>query len=409
MFDSVTFDAESFDRAILSASAGVSAGAGNVPNIVIIPMHRSYLDFLLLPYLLFAHPSLSIPIPHIAAAAEFADLPLLGAWFRATHAFFVRRGQGGPDPGLNAQIHELVEMDEALMFFIEGTRSRSRAFLPLRCGLLRALQVTGQPVVVLPVSISYDRVAEESPFSCELRGERKGKMHLGGLVRWTGRMVRGEVKLGRMHIRCGDPLPFNKATDVREFSGVMRELQAGTVASTFHLECFVRRNPGSGISVSWLREAIEEREGVVLDSDTCSASTSSGVAEKGHHDAQTPDLDLELDLKPELDLDPAIERTFQHHWQHLFFASALTHCPSNPALEHYIKENDYLGANEGVGASPPDSQLATLLFCLFSPICASYTDLARMAAEYVASRAAVSVQHLLSGCSDYTTARSALL
>lgn len=165
-------------------------------------------------------------------------------------------------------------------------------------------------------------------------------------------MVREEVKLGRMHIRCGEPLPFDKATDVREFSGaVMRELQAGTVASMFHLECFVRRNPGSGISVSWLREAIEEREGVVLDSDTCSASTSSGVAEKGHHDAQTPDLDLELDLKPELDLDPAIERTFQHHWQHLF-ASALTHCPSNPALEHYIKENDYLGADKGVGPSP---------------------------------------------------------
>ena len=141
--DGVTFDRTSFESAL-----------ARVPNgtlLIIAPSHRSYMDFLLCSYLFFDQPGLGIAIPHIAAAKEFSRIPLLGHLFEKGQAFFIKRGmRRGDYVELTARITDLVKRRQTLQVFIEGTRSRSRQFLPPRHGLLKCIQETGQPATILP-------------------------------------------------------------------------------------------------------------------------------------------------------------------------------------------------------------------------------------------------------------------
>ena len=84
-----------------------------------------------------------------------------------------------------------------MQVFIEGTRSRSRQFLRPKHGLLKCLQDSGQVATILPLAINYDRVTEEASFLLELEGSPKPKMRLRALSRWTARLLRGKIKIGR--------------------------------------------------------------------------------------------------------------------------------------------------------------------------------------------------------------------
>ena len=194
----VTVDLPSFEAARRAAPPGAV--------LVLVPNHRSYLDFVLGSYLCFARPDLGIRIPHIAAAVEFGRIPLLGRILGSLHAFYLRRGTGREDPDLTRRVHRLIEQGKTLEFFIEGQRSRSREFLEPKRGLLRCLQATGRDCVLLPLAFSYDRVPEEAAFAEELAGRPKPRMRLLPLLRWATRAWRGKIELGRVHLACGEPL-----------------------------------------------------------------------------------------------------------------------------------------------------------------------------------------------------------
>lgn len=142
--------------------------------MIIAPTHRSYMDFLLCPYLFFDQPGLGITIPHIAAAEEFSRIPLPGWLFKRAQAFFVKRGlMHRPDyADLTRLISDLVNRRPTLQIFIEGTRRRSGQFLQPHHGLLKCIQESGQPAVILPVALSYGGVTEDASFLCELQVSR---------------------------------------------------------------------------------------------------------------------------------------------------------------------------------------------------------------------------------------------
>ncbi len=312
--DSVTVDVPSFEAARRAALDGCP--------LVLLPSHRSYFDFVLCSYLFFARPDLRIPIPHTAAAIEFGHIPLLGRLLGSLHAFYVNRGEGREQKELTRRVHSMIREGKVIEFFIEGTRSRSREFLAPKRGLLRCIQATGETCLLLPISLSYDRVPEEAAFTLELAGAPKPKMGLGPLLTWTLRVLRGQIDLGRVHIACGAPVRMGRDSDVRGVSHeVIERLQSATISTTFHLRGFLDRYPIEGIDVDWLRAAIEQRGGRVLESD----------------------------LSIPEDLDPLISSTLRHQFAHLFAAEAAPDGPLGRLVRELIKPgSESLGGGQRV-------------------------------------------------------------
>jgi alcohol-forming fatty acyl-CoA reductase len=310
---------------------------GSEDLVILAPSHRSYFDFLITSLLCFAHPGLGLKIPRVAATDDFARIPLVASLLERAGAFYIKRGLGVPDPALTQKITELVRQGHSLEFYPEGKRSRSRRWLPPKRGILRALQQAGRPAVVLPLSISYDRVPEEKGFLGELDGSSRQKSGLGPMARWTARLVRGEIDLGRVHIRCGTPLRLEADTDVKELSlGIVAELQRQAVVSTFHIDTFCRQNESFGIDPDALRAEIVRRGGGVIE------TRLRGEAEVPHH----------------------LRRTFECQWMHLFYADALARFPGDPAVESHVRRNGFWFPD----AACDDPVVQPVLEALFTPI-----------------------------------------
>jgi 1-acyl-sn-glycerol-3-phosphate acyltransferase len=338
--DLVTFDQAAFVRARAAAQPG--------DLVVIVPTHRSYFDFLVLPYLFFARPDLGIDIPHIAATEDFARIPVVSTLLRQGQAFFIRRGVGKADPDLTRRVSELAANGRTLKFFIEGTRSRSRRVLPPRRGLLRALQSTGRSCLILPVVVSYDRIPEEVPLARELAGVKKEPHRLRSILKWVRRLHRGEVHLGRIHVTCGTPLRLDPHTDVPALGrSIAAELQAATVISTFHLRAFLARCPLPGVDLARLRRAVEQRGGVVVDSS----------------------------LPTPAHIDDTLHQCLLNQWQPFFFADIGDIAQVNPALKDHLEQHAWMTRSHLAAPIPG------LLEALFACICQHYADVARHIAD----------------------------
>jgi 1-acyl-sn-glycerol-3-phosphate acyltransferase len=314
--------------------------------VVLAPSHRSYLDFLVTSLLCFAHPGLGLKLPRVAASDDFSHIPFVGPLLEAAGAFYIKRGVGGPDPALTLKISELVQKGQSLEFYPEGTRSRSRRFLAPKRGILRALQQAGRPAVVLPLSISYDRVAEEYGFLRELAGRGKHKGGLSPLANWTMKLMRGDVSLGRIHIRSGPALRVDANTDIKTLGhSIVAELQRHVAATTFHLSTFCRQHANVGIDPAALRLGIERRGGVVIDSKL-----------RGRFKAPT-----------------LLGRTYESQWMHVFYADALLRAPNNAAVASHIRHNGFWYPQ---GLECDDDVTDAVVDALFEPICRDYERVA---------------------------------
>jgi len=319
------------------------------PNdlVVLAPSHRSYMDFLVTSLLCFAHPGLGLKLPRIAASDDFAKIPIIGRLLEAAGAFYIKRGTGAPDPELTRQITELVNAGHSLEFYAEGTRSRCRRFLAPKRGILRAIQQTGRPTVVVPLTISYDRIAEEEGFLRELDRGMKHKSGLFPLLQWTRKLLRDEIKLGRIHIRAGMPLRIDAETDIRTLSqDIVSELQRHSATTTFHLAAFCARHRDLGIELKSLRTAIVRRGGVVIES------------ELGDED-KVPEL---------------LQRTYDAQWMHLFYPDAIARVPGNAAVVSHVRRNGFW-----TPSSPryDDEVTDAVVEALFEPICRDYERVTR--------------------------------
>lgn len=336
--DVVTFDKRSFEQAL----AEVPEGA----HLVLVPSHRSYLDFVLCSTLMFARPDLGIAIPHIAATSDFARIPFISWLIVRLHAFYLQRGLGREDTKLTNKVRKLVRSGRVIEFFIEGKRSRSRRFLAPKRGLLRCLQSTDEEFAVLPVAFSYERLPEEPAFDKELAGEQKPPMRLKDLLRWNRRVKEGKVSLGRAHIACGKPIRLGPDSDVHAVSrDIMAELQEKTAATRYTLNGFLEHEQETlgDVDLTWLVGAIERRGGRVLDTNM-----------KG-------------------EIPPMHERCMRYQFEHLFYDEAEKAFAGNPAIENHLRLNRYIEAGDGpIVDEREDVRLRSLLHALFGPVMRDY-------------------------------------
>lgn len=191
--------------------------------VVLVPTHRSYIDFLIVSYVLFSY---DIRVPYIAAAEEFKNITIVNHLLNMTGAFFIKR-KISEDPLYGAILTEylqnLLKEQQIVEFFIEGTRSRTGKTLHPKFGLLSMCteifyekQIPN--VTFVPVTINYERVLEGETFPFELLGEEKVKESLTRLLK-SAKIL--NQNFGKIFVELGKPisaLEFCKTLQVDPFS-----------------------------------------------------------------------------------------------------------------------------------------------------------------------------------------------
>ena len=176
VFAGIDVDEEGMERLRAAAERG---------PVVLLPSHKSHVDYLLLHYVLRKH---ALGLPLVAAGDNLAFFPL-GELLRRCGAFFIRRNFRGDKLyaiAVDAYVRRLLHEGFAIEFFLEGGRSRTGKLLPAQVGLLNMVVDAAlgepKPVSFVPVSIGYERMMEETEFLRELSGEAKKGEDFGSLV-----------------------------------------------------------------------------------------------------------------------------------------------------------------------------------------------------------------------------------
>nr|XP_015194544.1 PREDICTED: dihydroxyacetone phosphate acyltransferase-like [Lepisosteus oculatus] len=177
--------------------------------VVLLPNHKSYIDFLVLSYILFTY---DLPLPVIAAGIPLLGMKFFGEILRRSGAFYIRRSIGGDKlywAVLSEYVKTIIRKGFApVLFFVEGMRSRTVKSMRPKLGLVDMVMdpfFKGEvyDVSLVPISISYERVLEESLLAYELLGTPKPRESTSGLLK--ARKVLSE-DFGTMHVYFGHPL-----------------------------------------------------------------------------------------------------------------------------------------------------------------------------------------------------------
>ncbi len=178
--------------------------------VVLVPLHRSHLDYVLMGYVLY---KASINPPLVAAGINLSFWPA-GRIIRSLGGYFVKRD------ARNDRIHGLVlrryvtyllKRGHLQEFFIEGGRSRSGAMRFPKLGLLKIFfqalsKGARRDVLFVPVSITYENVIEDTVYAEENSGQAKVKENLSSLVR-ARKFLKN--KYGEVSIRFGEAISLS--------------------------------------------------------------------------------------------------------------------------------------------------------------------------------------------------------
>ena len=202
MYDGVVLDKEGLERV---------RDAARDASLVLLPSHKSHIDYLVLSDQLYAHAMM----PPLIAAGENLSFWPIGVLLRRGGAFFIRRSFHGDSlyPVLvQAYTRKLIAEGFTLEFFLEGGRSRTGKALPPKYGMLSmvvdsATKLRRTKVKLVPISIGYERIIEERSFVHELSGGDKQSENMGGLIK-SSSILRS--KWGRLYVQFGEIIDFDE-------------------------------------------------------------------------------------------------------------------------------------------------------------------------------------------------------
>jgi glycerol-3-phosphate O-acyltransferase len=175
--------------------------------VVLVPCHRSHFDYMVLSYIFRQH---FLSPPHIAAGINMSFWPV-SSLLRGSGAFFIHRTFEDNELYklvFHRYLAAMIREGYTLEFFIEGGRSRTGKILTPKLGMLSGLvraflQGVRRDLYLVPVSISYGRIAEESAYDAELSGQSKQRESLGALLRARSVL---QQRHGTVYVSFGDPM-----------------------------------------------------------------------------------------------------------------------------------------------------------------------------------------------------------
>ncbi|HSO18635.1 MAG TPA: 1-acyl-sn-glycerol-3-phosphate acyltransferase, partial [Desulfosarcina sp.] len=197
-----------FDGAVLDKAGLAKVKAMSMKGpLILIPCHKSHIDYLILSYVLYHN---NMPCPFIAAGKNLSFWPL-GPIFRSGGAFFLRRTFRGAvlyARVFSAYIHKLLEEGFNIELFIEGGRSRTGKLLMPKLGLISILldayrNGACEDMIFVPVYIGYDRIIEEHAYVHEVEGGKKEDENLGQVIRARRFLKR---RYGKIYINFHEPI-----------------------------------------------------------------------------------------------------------------------------------------------------------------------------------------------------------
>ncbi len=205
LYDGVVIDMEGLERLREAARRG---------PIILLPSHKSHVDYLVLSSMLGVH---GVSPPLIAAGDNLSFFPI-GGLLRRCGAFFIRRSCQGKtlSPALvDAYQRRVLVEGFNVEFFLEGGRSRTGKLLPPKLGLLSmvidaGLKLPSVQLGFVPISVGYERIIEEGSYTRELVGGEKKPESVGGLLR-TSKILRS--RWGRLYIQFGRIFDLHELTD----------------------------------------------------------------------------------------------------------------------------------------------------------------------------------------------------
>ncbi|MGW5314590.1 glycerol-3-phosphate 1-O-acyltransferase [Nocardia thailandica] len=175
--------------------------------LVFLPSHRSYVDAFVLGDVLARN---DFPPNHVIGGANLSFWPM-GPIARRTGTVFIRRSFGD-DEVYKAVVEEyfayLLAKRFNMEWYFEGGRTRTGKLRPPRYGLLNYLAAAVrtrriEDVMLVPVSITYERLNELGAIASEQSGGTKKPEGIG----WLARYVRNQqLSAGRVYVRFGEPL-----------------------------------------------------------------------------------------------------------------------------------------------------------------------------------------------------------
>uniref|UniRef100_A0A7E4VIE9 PlsC domain-containing protein n=1 Tax=Panagrellus redivivus TaxID=6233 RepID=A0A7E4VIE9_PANRE len=223
----------------LPALRALRSRLGSDP-IIFMPTHKTYLDFILMSLLCFSE---DVTLPAIAAGADFQQSVFMGAALRRCGAFYMRRSFGKDKLywaifSEYVQTH-LIHADRPVEFFLEGTRSRTGKSLHPKYGLLQTvlqpyLRSQVYDIAVVPVTMNYDKILEESLYAYELLGFPKPKETTSGLLRATHIL---NQSFGNVYVTFAEPISVRQMLEPR----ISRRLLSFQPESAFIIDSKTRK------------------------------------------------------------------------------------------------------------------------------------------------------------------------
>ncbi|RLN47052.1 hypothetical protein BBJ29_006030 [Phytophthora kernoviae] len=262
----------------------LEASEGDV-SVVFAPTHKSHLDYLIISYLCFAY---GIPLPRIAAGNNL-DLPLVGSFLRANGSFFIRRSFRNDHlykQVLEEYVHELLHDGNPVEVFIEGGRSRHGRVCKPRMGFMsmfldyvkrseacasngEVAESTKKTVLLVPISLDYDKVYEVEEYANQLLGKPKEKESLAVLFRSVCDLL--FLRCGHSYVRFGEPVPLTASSSLQDSAQLVSERMqnSGTITSTSIVSALLMwkraymTNEMLESRTVWLVEELEKRAATV--------------------------------------------------------------------------------------------------------------------------------------------------
>ena len=178
--------------------------------------HKSHMDSFV--FLLSLYENRFRPLPLIFAGINMNFLGF-GSLARRVGAIFLRR-TFAEDPiyklVFRTYIDQLIRNKTPLSWSIEGTRSRTGKLSPPKLGILNWVveschKEQVEKVLLVPVSIAFDRIAEIDDYVAIQRGEPKRKESLGWFFNYIFGM---KQPYGKVYVRFAKPLALGEATSL---------------------------------------------------------------------------------------------------------------------------------------------------------------------------------------------------